>query len=299
AYHRNQLDAYSAKVYIKGAGQLKDYPWLAKRQLEKEGIETGRVFISESVSEIKYTRHNKFEEKVISIRSDGKDNNTSPNPYIFGSFYEPVIAEAISPLSPKSFSYYRFEYQGTFKDRDYEVSRIKVTPRSKGDNVVEGMLYIVENWWSIHSMDIKTVKLGIGIGIKAVYAPIEDQAWLPVSHQFKIDGKIFGFEFEYKYLATVSDYKIQVNPELYVEPEEMEVIDEKLEKSEAKQIEKAQAIKSKPEDKSQQLKQRLESGKEITRKELRTLMKEYEKQETKEQKEPEVIFDNTFKIDSG
>src|SRR5690606_20321832 len=83
AYHRNQLDAYSAKVYIKGAGQLKDYPWLAKRQLEKEGIEKGRVFISESVSEIKYTRPNKFEEKVISIRSDGKDNNTSPNPYIF------------------------------------------------------------------------------------------------------------------------------------------------------------------------------------------------------------------------
>lgn len=297
-YHRNQLDSYSARVYIKGTGQLKDYPWLAKRQLEKEGITKDRVYISESVSEIKYTRPNKFEEKVISIHSDGKDNNTSPNPFIFGSFYEPEVAETVSPLSPKAFSYYRFEYQGTFKDRDYEISRIRVTPRSRGDNVVEGMLYIVENWWSIHSMDMKTTKLGIEIGIKGVYAPIEDKAWLPVSHRFNIHGKIFGFEFEYNYLATLSAYKIQINPELYVEPGEMEVVDEKIEKAEARKIEDAQR-KNKSDDKAKELQQRLESGKEITRKELRTLMKEYEKNEVKEQKEPEVVFHNTHSIDSG
>jgi hypothetical protein len=292
-YHRNQLDSYSAKVYIKGAGQLKDYPWLAKKQLQKEGIEKGRVFISESVSEVEYTRPNKFKEKVISIRSDGKDNNTSPNQYIFGSFYEPEIAETISPLSPRAFSYYKFEYLGTFKDRNYEISKIKVTPRSKGDNVVEGTINLVEGWWSIHSMDIVTTKLGIKIGIKAVYAPIEDKAWLPVSHQFGVYGKIFGFEFEYKYLATVSDYKITVNPELFVEPEQMEVIDEKIDKEEAKKIEQIH------DDKNKQLQERLASGKEITRKELKTLIKEYEKAEKKELKEPEVLFDNTFSIDSG
>ena len=37
-YHRNVLDSYSARVYIKGAGKLKDYPWLAKKALKKEGI---------------------------------------------------------------------------------------------------------------------------------------------------------------------------------------------------------------------------------------------------------------------
>jgi hypothetical protein len=298
-YHRNQLDEYQARVYIKGSGQLKDYPWLAKRQLEKEGIEKGRVFVQESVSDIKYTRPNKFEEKVISIRTDGSGNeNASPNQYIFGSFYEPVVAQTISPLSPKAFSYYRFEYQGTFKDRDYEISKIKVIPRSRGDNVVEGMLYLVENWWSIHSMDIKTTKLGISFFIKAVYAPIEDKAWLPVSHQFRVEGKIFGFEFEGKYMATVRDYKIKVNPELYVDPQEMEVVDEKIEKAQAEEIEKQNTGKGKDAE-AQQLQERLAQGKEITRKELKTLIKEYEKQEVKELKEPEVVFDNNFSIDSG
>lgn len=295
-YHRNQLDSYSARVYIKGAGQLKDYPWLAKRQLEKEGIEKGRVFVSESVSDIKFTRPNKFEEKVISIRTDGVDNNASPNPYIFTSFYEPEVAETISPLSPKAFSYYKFEYQGTFKDRNYDISKIKVTPRSRGDNVVEGMLYLVEDWWSIHSMDIVTTKLGISFQIKAVYGPIEDKAWLPVSHQFKITGKIFGFEFEGKYLAAVSDYKITVNPELYVEPAEMQVVDEKVDRALASTIQKKSDDRAKD---AKQLQERLASGKEITRKELRTIMKEYEKQEQREQKEPDVVFDNSFSIDSG
>jgi hypothetical protein len=298
-YHRNQLDEYKARVYIKGSGQLKDYPWLAKRQLEKEGIEKGRVFVQESVSEIMYTRPNKFSEKVISIRTDGTDDkNASPNQYIFGSFYEPVVAQTVSPLSPKAFSYYRFEYQGTFKDRNYEVSKIKVIPRSKGDNVVEGTLYLVENWWSIHSMDIKTTKLGVSIFIKAMYGPIDDKAWLPVSHQFRVEGKIFGFEFEGKYLATVSDYKIKVNPEIYVDPQEMEVVDEKVDAEQAKEIEK-NIPGTRQNDKTKQLQERLSQGKEITRKELKTLIKEYEKQEVKQQKEPEVIFDNNFSVDSG
>lgn len=299
-YHRNLLDSYSARVYIKGAGKLKDHPWLAKKALEKEGIEKGRVYISESVSEIKFTRPNKFEEKVISIHSDGKDNNTSPNAYIFGSFYQSEVDGTISPLSPKAFSYYRFEYLGTFKDRDYEISRIKVIPRSRGDNVVEGTLNIVENTWSIHSLDLHLTRLGMGISMKAVCAPIEDKAWLPVSHQFTIDGKFFGFEFEYHYLTALSDYKITLNPKVYVE--KVEVIDEKKDKERAKEIRKTQKtnLAQKESDTTlSTLQKRLASGEEITRKELKTLIKEYEKEERRRLKEPEVVSDVVFKIDSG
>lgn len=297
-YHRNVLDAYSARVYIKGAGKLKDYPWLAKKALKKEGIEKDRVYISESVSEIRFTRPNKFEEKVISIRSDGKDNNTSPNGYIFGSFYSPEVAGTISPLSPKAFSYYRFEYLGTFKDRDYEVSRIKVIPRSKGDNVVDGVIFIVENDWSIHSMDIHTIKLGIDIYMKVMCGRIEDKVWLPVSHQFSVEGKIFGFEFEYNYVATVSNYHIALNPEVYTE--HMEVVDEKTDRDLAEKVLREQHDKKQRRgsaDKTVQLQERLEAE-QITRKELKTIVKQYEKEEREQQKEPEVLSEVNFSIDS-
>ena len=288
-FHTQQIDAYTATVYIKGKGQLTDYPWLAKKALEKEGITKDRVFISESVSEIKYTRPNKFEEKVIAVYTNGDNKNTSPNSYIFGSFYQPEIAETVSPLSPKAFSYYRFEYLGSFKDQNYEVSKIKVTPRSRGDNVFEGWIYIVEDWWSIHSLELEAIKLGITFHITQVYNPIEDKAWLPVSQQFKVNGKVFGFEFEGQYLATMKDYKVTLNPELEME---LTVIDEKIHKEEAK------AIEQKFSKKGQEINERLNAGKEVTGKELKQLVKEYEKQEMKQQEKPEVISESKYSVDS-
>jgi hypothetical protein len=297
-YHRNVIDQYSAKVYIKGSAKLKDYPWLAKKALEKDGIEKGRVYLSESLSEIKFTRPNKFEQKVISVRSDRKEN-ANPGSYIFGSFYEPEFADVISPLSPKAFSYYKFEYLGTFKDREYEVSRIKIIPRSVGEDVVDGTIYLVEDSWSIHTLDIHLRKLGIDVNMKITFAPIEDKVWLPVSHQFKVDDKVFGFEFEAHYLSSVSDYKIKLNPKVYVE--KMEVIDEKKDKALAKEVEKKQAVSKKSrkkKDDTSDLQARIASGEEITRRELKTLIKDYEKEDKKQQKEPDVISDFTFKDDS-
>jgi hypothetical protein len=288
-YHTQQIDKYTAKVYIKGKGKLTDYPWLAKRALEKEGITKDRLFISESVSEIKYTRPKKFEEKVIAVYTQGKDRNTSPNGYVFGSFYEPEINEMVTPLSPAAFSYYKFEYLGSFKDQKYDISKIKVIPRSKGDNVFDGVIYIIEDWWSIHSLDLNASKLGVKVHMKSIYNPIEDKAWLPVSQQFFVNGRVFGFEFEFNYLATVKDYKITLNPNL---PLEMTIIDEKLEKAQAKEV------KSKFSKKGQQLQQRLAEGKDVTNKELRQLVKEYEKEEQKKAKEPEVISETSFKVDS-
>ncbi|MFM7488127.1 MAG: DUF5686 family protein, partial [Cytophagales bacterium] len=289
-YHTQQLDEYKAKVYTKGKGQLKDYPWFAKKAIEKEGITKDRVFITESVSEIKYTRPNKFDEKVIAVYTKGKDQGGSPAQFINGSFYQPEIAEVVSPLSPRAFSYYKFEFLGTFKDNQYEVSKIKVTPRSKGDNVVEGTIFIVEDWWSIHSLDLQTIKLGINFKIKQIYNPIEDKAWLPVINKFVISGKVFGFDFEGEYFAVIKDYKIKLNPDLAVA--EMKMVDEKLEKEQAKQIEK------KFSKKDQQLQERLASGKEVTNKELRQIIRDYEKQEQQETKEPEVLSESSFKIDS-
>ena len=216
---------------------------------------------------------------------------SSPNQFVLGSFYEPAIAEVVTPLSPKAFSYYKFEYLGSFKDNQYEISKIKVIPRSRGDNVFEGVIFIVEDWWSIHSLDMRVVKLGIKAQVKQIYNPIDDKAWLPISIQYRADGKIFGFDFEFNYQATLKDYKIKLNPALVVP--EMKLIDEKIQKEEAKKIEKKYSKKD------QQLQERLASGKEVTNKELRQMIKEYEKEEQKQTKEPEVISESTFKIDSS
>ncbi|MGK7392153.1 MAG: DUF5686 and carboxypeptidase regulatory-like domain-containing protein [Candidatus Cyclobacteriaceae bacterium M2_1C_046] len=289
-YHLNQLDSFSAKVYIKGTGQVNDIPFLFRKTLEKEGLDTSRIFITESLNEISFKRPNTFSERVISIRSSGDDNNTNPNNYVFTSFYQPEIAKSISPLSPKAFAYYKFSYEGTFEDRGYEVSKIKVTPRSRGDNVFEGYLQIVEGLWSIHSFNLKGTKLGFTFKINQNYAPIQERIWMPTTAKVDFEGSVLGFDFEYKYLASISDYNLFVNPDLDYE---FTVVDEKSEPEKAEEV--IEITKSEEVQKLEEI----VATKEVTRKQLKKLVKEYEKIERELQEDPDVISRSYFKVDSN
>ncbi|RMF01625.1 MAG: carboxypeptidase-like regulatory domain-containing protein, partial [Bacteroidetes bacterium] len=292
-YHRQQVDYYKAQVYIKGSGRLLGTPGIARKLLEKEGVkaDSSMAYTSESVSIIEYERPHTFRERVISVYSQGDDNESSPMAYINGSFYNAEIAQAISPLSPRAFAYYRFELAGFFQDRGYYVNKIKVTPRSRGDNVFEGFIYIVEDLWSIHSLKLTTYKLGIKFDLEQIYAPVQEEVWLPVSHRFVVSGKVFGFGFDYNYLATVSDYEIRVNPELDVD---FAVIDEKIDR----ELAAAARARLAAQDKRSAIETKLESGQELTRKDLRRLMREYEKEEAAEDPEPEVVSNYSYELDS-
>ncbi len=281
-YHQNQVDSYTSTVYLKGTGGLTKIPWLARRQLKKEGIDTSRTFVMESITEVTYERPAIYKENVISIRSDGEANETSPMMYINASFYDKEVAGAVSPLSPRAFNYYRFEYEGTFEDRGYAVSKISVIPRSKGDDVFSGILHIVEDDWSIYSLDLDVIKLGIKFNIKQSFAPIKENVWLPVSHRYFITGSILGFGFQYQYLASISNYQVTLNPDL---PDDIIIVDEK-------KIETDQSI-NKDKDITE-----INNNTKMGRKTLRKKLIEYEKEEQKAKEEPDVISERSQKIDS-
>lgn len=289
-FHLNQLDSFSARVYIKGTGNVTNIPFLIRKRMEKEGIDTSKVFITESVNEVSFKRPDTYHERVISIRSSGDDNNTNPNSYIFTSFYKPEVVKTVSPFSPKAFAYYRFEYEGTFNDRGYEVSKIKVIPRSRGDNVFEGYLNIVEELWSIHSFTLKGTKLGFKYKVNQIHAPIKENIWMQTTAKVEFEGSFLGFAFEYKYLASVSDYILFINPDLdytltvvdeKTQPDKAEEVDEQLKSEDVKKIEELVATK------------------EVNRKQLKKLIKEYEKIERKSKDDPDVVSTYNFKVDSN
>jgi Family of unknown function (DUF5686)/CarboxypepD_reg-like domain len=305
-YHLQQLDSYSTNVYMKGSGRISKVPGLLKKTLEKEGLDTKRVFTLESVSEYSYKRPNTYTEKVISINTEGDNNAMSPTPYLNASFYEPKVAESVSPLSPKAFAYYKFELEGTFFDQGKMINKIKVIPRSKGDRIFEGFISIVDEEWAIHSLDLNTITEGIAINIKQMYQNIADKAWMPLSSVFVITGRLMGFGFEFNYLASSSNYKITLNPDLQVD---MVVIDETIEKKKAKELESRPKKKTSSPDSSTKTKEskdeklsaiqeKLADGEEISRKELRKLMAAYEKEERKTSDEPKVESNTTYTVDS-
>ncbi len=289
-YHLLQYDNYSAEVYMKGTGQVTKVPWILRKKFREEGIDTSNVYTSESVSEIYFERPNTFKEKVISVRASGQDNdNANPNAYINSSFYMPTVVEAISPLSPRAFSYYKFEYQGSFMERGYEINKIKVIPRSKGDDVFEGEIYIREDFWNIHSLDLRTSLMGFKVRIQQIFAPITGEIWMPVTQQYEFSGSIFGLAGKFSYLASVSDYKVTENTDLDAN---VILVDEKIEEA----PEEIEAIKSKNTEEG--VKEVFEEEKEVSRKQFRKLMKQYEKEEREEQEERNLVRDYSYRVDS-
>jgi hypothetical protein len=287
-YHGLQVDEYNAMVYVKGSGRLNKVPGLIRKRLEKEGVDTSAAYTQESVSKLHYIRPDQYRDTVVSIRTVGDDNNTSPMGFIYSSFYEPKVVNGISPLAPDAFSHYRFEYLGFIEDGDHVINKIKVTPKGRGDQVFEGVIYIVDNLWSIHSLDLTTYIWGIRFEMQQQFSPILPDVWLPVHEIYDVNGSIFGFGFQYRYFAQLSNYRIKLNPDLEVP---VIVLDAKVEAEDAREAEEKHGNKKFDEGLTA-----LDPGEELSVKQLRKMMREYEKQEIEALPESDTVITSSASL---
>ncbi|MDA0313731.1 MAG: DUF5686 and carboxypeptidase regulatory-like domain-containing protein [Bacteroidetes bacterium] len=288
-YHRLQLQRYAMTVYLKGSGQLTDAPFFLKKKLAEEGLNINEAYTSEAVSRITFTLPNKVDEKVISIRTNGDNQGTSPARYIQTSFYQDQVNEVVSPLSKSAFIYYQFTFQGSFFDQNILISKIKVTPRSRGERVFEGFIYIIDELWAIHSLDLKTSVLGFQVHIRQNYSPIATNVWMPLTQQYTFGGKVFGFAGQFNYFVSTRDYDIKLNPDLSHKPE---LVDEKIQQA---------PINTQKFSKSVSSLEQLASEQPKTQKEYRKLLNQYEKEVIEERQEEEkkgVVSERNYEVDT-
>ncbi len=237
-YYLNNIRHYKADVYLKGNLTINRIPKIMQKAINvearKEGggsvssnsIKEGDVYLMESYNEIEFTAPDKYVQKVISVNSTFPDegDNVSPMDLIQASFYEPVIADmAISPLSPQAFSYYNFKYLGATQQGDYTVNKIEVKPKRKSQQLFEGTIYIIEDLWCLHSLDLKNDNLAGEISVEQVYVPVEDQVWMPVSHNFGMQVSVLGFKAEAGYGSSVRYREVQPDINLR-KPEGIEIV---------------------------------------------------------------------------
>jgi hypothetical protein len=268
-FHQLQLRGYTAKVYSRSTALPTKIPYLVERRLKKEGIQEGKAILNESVAEIKYRRPASYSQRIISTRNSLDNSIPSPNEYILASLYSPEIAGTISPLSPKAFAYYKFEYEGYFEDQGQLVNKIRVIPKAYGEGVFKGSLFILEDRWAIHSYDLQTTTSGLNISAKQIFSPVQN-VWIPVNQQFRIDGSYLGFAGEFKYLVSLTYQNLDVDPGL---KEDITIIDHKKEKV------------TDGSNRKKNLEKLLQDQKEFSTKNFRKLTKEYEKEQKKENKQ--------------
>lgn len=215
-YYKRQVLMYDAKVYVKGSGRLDEIPFLFEKALKKEGITEGFTFLMESINELNFKQPNTYKEKALSVKNSfAVDGAPEPMSMLRGSMYNTNMEGVISPLSPQAFSVYNFKLEGSYYENGREVNRIKVTPKRKGTDVWDGYVYIIEGLWCLHSTDL-TSRSSLDLHIITSFRPVPgyDYVWMPVTYDINIKGGFLGFKGSFRYLTSVSNYKVTLNPNL-------------------------------------------------------------------------------------
>jgi len=221
-YYLNNVSQYKADVYLKGNLVINKIPRILRKSMEinvgssssNTKMKEGDVYLMESFNEIEFTAPDKYFQKVISINTTFPDhgNEISPMDFIQASLYQPVLADmAISPLSPVAFSHYNFRYQGASLQGNYVINKIEVIPKRKSQQLFTGTVYIIEDLWCLHSVDLTNENLLGKIRIQQLHIPVQDEIWMPVSHKFEINIGIIGFKADVGYGSSVKYTEVKPN----------------------------------------------------------------------------------------
>ena len=217
-YYREKIKHYEADLYIKANFEFTNIPAIIKKQEMDDGkkfkdyFKENVVYVIESQNKITFDYPNHYEQKVISKRTSlvGFDE-----PPVMGlmtsSFYEERPQNVISPLSVPALKHYDFRYEGFITVGDFDVFKIKVTPKRKSDELVDGYIYIVDRLWCIYNLDFSSTFEFVDYRIKQQFENLGNGNWLPVSHNITGNVGALGMRGMFYYGASVKYQSIEDN----------------------------------------------------------------------------------------
>jgi hypothetical protein len=227
-FHKELTSFYSAETYIKGLQQLNEFSKKLVRFMEKinkEKIDSnllkGILYLSESKG-IYFRNGSERKEIMLASKVSGNSKAFSINRYSYMDydFYDPLVElydisekKFISPLNPGALVYYKFKLEGSYCDRGVEVNKIKVIPRNEREPVFQGYVYIQENSWRIHALDLFiTKKSGVQfvdtVYIKQDYISVSDSVWLPSQTHVSFNYDILGFKGNGFFHAFLKNHRV-------------------------------------------------------------------------------------------
>lgn len=215
-YYRNLVSEYEAEVYLKGTFKVDKLSRLVKRSLKGSPNlpKEGAFYLQESYNNVKFTAPEKVDQKVKMIRSNfpGEVNSTDNIlGFISANFYQPKVGEIILPLAPYAFNHYQFKYEGYAFQDNRALVKIKVIPKRKSKQLVDGYMYIAEDYWNLHEIDFTVQSLAGPFRIKQTFGEVERNAWLPISQYFDIDANFLGNVGRIEYVTAIKYLSVKLN----------------------------------------------------------------------------------------
>jgi hypothetical protein len=223
-YHLNNVRSYSTKMYMKSNVTLDEIPekfFLIKKEDMPDSSDIGLIYLSESVSNYYRQKPDKQKEIMIASKVSGSETQYSFNraDILLISFYKNLIPigfserSFVSPIAGNALFYYKYKLIESFTDNDEVIYKIEVIPKRKSDNVFNGYIYIVDNKWSIHSLDLyitkdSQIEMTDSLLVRQVFVPVNDSIRMPLSLHLVMYFKAFGFRASTNFIGFFTDYEV-------------------------------------------------------------------------------------------
>lgn len=224
--NKNLIQSYTANVYVKGNVKMLEAPESIFGQdignldgILDDSTRQGILYLSESQSKITFERPNKIKEEMYSSIVSGSDNGINANQFSNARFdfyeeYQEFNRSMLTPLADNAMRYYKFRLEGTSFDTNGKlVNKIKVIPKSEYQPVFMGLIYIYEDSWSLHSVDLEftgksvSLKMFDTISIQQIFVPVDGFDGHPlISQTMEFSAGLFGFTIGGAFNYIFSDY---------------------------------------------------------------------------------------------
>ncbi len=224
----NELTNYSNRAYIKSVMKLdsipEKLPFFLPQDEPIDSSELGILYLSEALSDYYWRAPDDYKEKMIASKVSGESKGVSFNRVsdMDINFYDDYIEIGgisqrpfISPVANQAFGYYNFKLEGVFYESGRTIHKIRVQAKRKNDPCFNGHLFVVDDEWVLHSVDLnldKPVPMEFADHIHFDQQYIfQDGFWLLFSNNMQIQLGLLGFSVNYDVVNFYSDYVLNID----------------------------------------------------------------------------------------
>jgi len=245
-FHLEQVEAYTADIYMKSRMDIVTIPELFLKQMKEDtaggGLKPGVFSVSESVTKIAIEKPNNVKEEMIASKVSGtpfgqlSEFSWNRAEQVLVNFYEPVIPFSergiISPIAPTALAFYDYKLLGFYVENGNIVNKIQVIPKRAADQVFIGEIYIIEDQWAIHSLNLKVrstanIPMIDSVLVTQNYAQVEPEIWMPLALSEDFYFNLMGIKIRYIAQGNINQYNIHPTfPENYFSKEIFKVDNE-------------------------------------------------------------------------
>ena len=227
-FHLSQVKSFQTSIYLKGVMRSRQLPKkIMGQKIEASdlGADTngkGVLYLLEEDADY-YAEGDKERTVIHSVHQSGNPSGVGFSEFppvttfyennvdIFGKYSRGYI----SPISDNALNYYKYHFLGQFEEQGRTIYKIQVTQKRAYEPCFSGIMYLVNDDWAIHSVNMLLTKQSAldrldTLKINQLFLPVKEDTWVVKSQVLYIAVSILGFDINGSLVTVYNNQKVNM-----------------------------------------------------------------------------------------